>query len=319
MDSNVSKNTFFYKFFKLPPNPINLSLKELLKHYLWEAIELFKRQNNLDIDLNNLSKTIANKIILSQKLSTSNNLRVNLARYQLSGIVYRCAVAFPLAAACQLPPEIMAAKLIQLLPSISSKSVDSIDLKFAVCVESSGWIDFYLSNEATALWLEKATSIFPRQPELFTCSKIDRDLFFLQYVYARCIALLRLAARERLITLKDENFNDLVWCIATPNPIPWSYGNLGIWLTHPSERWLLTQLLTANDVSTLDEPQKWLDVSYSLGKAMLAFDADCRIWGQVLQQTPEKSIARLGLIALVQFWLQNFLITKLGIRSIKEL
>jgi hypothetical protein len=319
MDSNVSKNTFFYKFFKLPPNPVNLSLKELLKHYLWETIELLKEQNNLDIDLNNLSKTIANKIILSQKLSTQKNLSVSLARLKLSGIVYRCAVAFPVAAACQLPPEIMAAQLVQLLPSKPSKSVDSIDLKFAVRVQSSGWIDFYLSNEATALWLEKATSIFPQQPELSTCLKIDRDFFFLHYVYARCIALLRLAARERLITLKDENFNDLAWCIATPSPILWLDENLEILLTHPSERRLLTQLLTANDILTIDEPQQWLKISYSLGEVMLSFDADCRIWGEVLQQTPEKSIARLGLIALVQFWLQNFFITKLGIRSIKEL
>jgi hypothetical protein len=316
MDSNVSKNTFFYKFFKLPSNSINLSLKELLKHYLWETIELFKRQNNLDLDLNNLSKTIANKIILSQKLSTKKSLSVSLARHKLSGIVYRCAVAFPVAAACQLPPEMMAAKLVELLPSFPSKPVDSIDLKFAVRVESPGWIDFYLSNAATVLWLEQATSIFPQQPELLPRFKIDRDLFFLHYVYARCIALLRLAARERLITLKDENFNDLAWCIATPNPIPWNYEK---WLTHPSERWLLTQLLAANDILTLDEPEKWLEVAYSLGEAMLAFDADCRIWGEILQQTPKKSIARLGLIALVQSWLQNFFTAKLGIRSINEL
>ena len=327
MDSNVSRKTFFYKFFKLSSSATNLSLKQLLKAYLLEAIESFKLQQNLDLDLNNLSKTIANKIILlqsqAQKLSTKKVLPVGLSRLKLSGIVYRCAVAFPLTADCQLPPEIIAAKLISLLPSTPRKSVDSIDLKFVVRVVSPGWIDFYLSSEALALWLKRLIltwdrSTFPPIAISNCLVSSDDNLFFLQYVYARCISILRLAARERLMTLKDENFNCLTWCIFSPDKISWLDEDSKLWLAHPSEVYLLTQLLKSIDILADDESDKWLDAAFSLSEAMLTFDADCRIWGEVKQQTPELAIARLGLVALVQYLLQ-LLITKLGIQPLKEL
>jgi arginyl-tRNA synthetase len=328
MDSNVSKNTFFYKFFKLSSNPINLSLKELIKFYLLTAIKSLKLQQDVDIDLNILSNTIAKKIILlqsqSDKLSRKTVSTANLSRLKLSGLIYRSAIAFPLSAYSSLSPEIVAAKLIKLLPSSSSKFIDSIELKFAIRVISPGWIDFYLSSQATALWLEKLVleadvSSLSSNTGSFARPASQPDLFFLQYVYARCISLLRLAQREGSITLIDENFDHLTWSISSPNKISWLDDNSSLWLTHPAELYLLGQLLMTNDKLASGESENWVDLAYSLSEAMLSFDADCLIFGEVKQQTPEKAIARLGLVALVQYYLQKLLITKLKIEPLTEI
>ncbi|MEL6929298.1 MAG: hypothetical protein AAFO95_11765 [Cyanobacteria bacterium J06600_6] len=63
----------------------------------------------------------------------------------------------------------------------------------------------------------------------------------------------------------------------------------------------------------------WSQLALNLSEATAIFLADCRFLGGVKVQYPDLALARLGLIALVQLWLQKILVEKLNIAAPKSL
>ena len=140
----------------------------------------------------------------------------------------------------------------------------------------------------------------------------------MQYIHARYCSLLRLGEREKLITLKDDDFLKVVWHLEQPKPISWLDEEQNLWLTQIAEYNLLRQLLLVTD-SFAGESANWIKLAFSLSKMMTIFEAECRFLGEVKRKTPQKAIARLGLIALAQYWLQKILVEKLNIAAPTEL
>jgi len=329
MDNNVSKNTFSHKFFKLgfPDDKPTISVKQLLKYNLLKTLNLYRQKSNIGIELEFISIALDRKIILLQfpyrPLSSKAKPNSILSELQSAPVVYRCAIAFPLAQHCQLSPQMIAESLVDFLSLSATNSAPKAYLRLAIRAVYPGWIDFHLSDRYLAIWLEQSLIFLEEKLTLTSTSdrawpKNNQDLFPLQYVHARCCSLLRLGAREKLIVLKDGNFLDLVGHLAESKPIIWLDQSENFWLTHEAEYCLLRQLLTVVD-SFASESENWIKLAVNLSEAILTFEAECPIVGFVTQKTPNKAIARLGLIALVQYWLQKLLSEKIGVEALTEL
>ena len=327
MDHNVSKNTFSHKFLKLgfPDDKPSISVKELLKYNLRKTLNLYWQKSNIRSDLELISLALDRKITLLQSPYKASSLKTKpnsiLPELQSARVVYRCAMAFPLAQHCQLSPQMIAESLVDFLSLGATNPAPKSYLKLAIQAVYPGWIDFYLSDRSLAMWLEQSLIFIEEKLTIKSernFKKNNQDLFPLQYVHARCCSLLRLGAREKLIVLKDDDFLDLVGHLAEPNPITWLDESENFWLTHEAEYCLLRQLLTVVD-SLANESENWLKLAVNLSEAILTFEAECPIIGFVKQKTPDKAISLLGLIALVQYWLQKLLIEKIGVEALTEL
>ena len=343
MDSNVSKNTFFYKFIQLQLSQKNWAIEDLLKQDLLRTIDLYNQRQNIDIELPVIANKLEGKILLlrSSYLTSFFNDRQGQVNSKLpfTNFVYRCAIAFPLASYCQLSPQHIARELAQNMGLFSSSLTNAGCLEFAVVAHTSGYLDFYLKETSLAIWLERALDCLAKKsitspnyaPIYIEPPKNKHNLVPLQYVHSRCCSLLRLGEREKLIELSDyataypraRNFEYLIWHIAKPKSISWLDAEDRLWLSHQAEYDLLLQLLTVVDASgeitgspvadvksatrTTKNSGNWYKLAANLSEAMLIFDAECRIMGEIKQSFPQKAIARLGLIALVQYWLQQLL------------
>jgi hypothetical protein len=314
MDSNVSNTTFFYKFIKLQLSHKNWTLENLLRQNLLRTIDLYIQKQNIDIDLSVIAKALEHKILLlrsSTRCFDNFSARIN-SQLPFTNFVYRCAIAFPLASYCGLSPADLAGELVENMPGMDSSLTDR-DLELVIVAEDSGYLDFYLSELSVAIWLERSLLRLTAlsTPPIYAPIAIEPttssyNLVPLQYVHHRCCSLLSLGEREGLIELQDPNFEYLIWHIARPKTINWLDRERRLWLSLPSERELLGQLLTVADAST--KQFNWYKLALNLSQTMLVFDAECRITGEVKQNSPQKAIARLASIAFVQYWLQKLLI-----------
>lgn len=294
MDNQASRNTFSIKFLihnEIQQNLIRISLIENLR----QAIDLYCKTKNINIDLE------SNPTILERKIT--------LLFARSFHIVYRCAIAFPLAKYIGLSPSIIARELAAIIAAVALEP-EKDNLEFELTV-NLGVIDLYCTELTLARWLEYAVANLSRcQPLPFTSmspnTSTQRDLFFLHYAHARCCSWLRLGARENLIELSDRTFATLIWQIAQPQPLVWLDDAGKFYLTHRAEYRLLFQLLTAIETSA-NNTENWQKVALNLSEAMLVFEAQCRIFGAVRQNSPQLAIARLGLVALVQYYLQKLL------------
>ncbi|MBE9167269.1 anticodon-binding protein [Pleurocapsales cyanobacterium LEGE 06147] len=314
MDSKVSKNTFLHKFVKLHLAQCDLAIVNLLQQQLVKTIDLYQQSKNLTLKKEKLTKLIANTTIVRDS-----------SKQQPTEMVYRCAVALPLAHQFKLPPLEIAEELAQLLAIASYESPTVPYLEFTVRVLSPGWIDLALSDRSLAIWLQILVEEIQKgkgrrgDGKTGREGKDEQNLLPLQYVHARCCSLLRLGHQESLIELKEVLFSESSWQIVEPNPIPWLDLQGNFQLTHPSERRLLVQLFIVVDEFARLQQGNWRQLAQNLSEAMLAFTAECRIWGEVKQQKPQLARARLGIIALVQWYLQKLLQEKLSILAIAEL
>ena len=112
-----------------------------------------------------------------------------------------------------------------------------------------------------------------------------------------------MAEREKLFI-----FNE------SADSISWLDENCNLWIDGESELILLRQLFFITD-SFIDEHKKWHKLALDFSQAIAIFLAECRFLGEIRQQTPQKAIARLGLIALSQYWLQRILVEKLHVTA----
>ncbi|MGK7937888.1 MAG: DALR anticodon-binding domain-containing protein [Xenococcaceae cyanobacterium] len=341
MDINVSKNTLGHKFLKLNINRENLAVQKLLKQHILESIKVYQNLNQLNVEFEAIKGLIAHKITLC-----------DFGKISSLDIVYRCAIAFPLANYWHLSPFIVAQNLKEflLIGDVISETIPI--LIFAVKVVSPGWIDFYMSDRALAVWLDEVIQWISREqgsrgaaveaPKGFSSSfksgnppngllhrvgarrkgtstktggqgsrgaGENGSFFEIQYAHARCCSLLRLGHQEKLIKIKHEYSE---WTIVEPVTLSWVNAQGVFLLVHPAERCLLIQLLTVvEQLITPSQKVNWAKLAHNLSEVFLDFWTECRIYGEVQQKTPDLAKARLGLVALVQHFLDRILRYKL--------
>lgn len=205
------------------------------------------------------------------------------------------------------------------------QNLTSVNLLTDISVQvlPSGLIYFELTERGIALWLQYLINSPPMlqhsaPPDVETQSL--PSLFAVQYAHARCCSLLRLAAREKLITL--EVGHGLMFLAVAPDPLPWlEDGKLRTF--SPQERALITQLFGLLDhlYSECDRRSKinWQKAALALTQTWENFYNCCRIWGEVKTDNINLAQARLGLLLIVQRMLCLLLQEKLDIFAPLEL
>lgn len=259
-----------------------------------------------------------------------------------SRIVYRSAIAFKLAPLAQRPALDIANQLVASFPTSNQNTTESMCLDFSVEVVSPGWINFRLSEQSLATWLQHLVEISSlgdgKQAEMGSLEMLDRNhreqldkgqksrqnLFLLQYAHARCCSVLRLAHQQGLIKLRDLDFKTL--SLIEPHPIPWlnddhqtNTGQMRLQLVHPAERCLITQILDLLDEISDSEQRHLAKLAIALYNAFENFYSSCRIWGEVKTQTPKLAQARLGLVGVTQVSLRSLLQDQLSVPAPLEL
>lgn len=304
MNNDVSKNTFSVNFFKLQnikQNPIAKSLTQNLR----QAIDLYWQSKDIANDLKLIHNLLDRKIILLLAPS--------------SKIVYQCTVAFPLAKYVDLSPTIVARELVALFLVAFRQSKASWQFKVTI---TAGQIDFWWQDLALACWLNWAiarSKICQSEQNalLAEINSMPSHLFPVQYAHARCCSWLRLAEREDLLVLRKPTDSMPIWQITQPNSIDWFDAANNFYLTHPSEYRLLFGLIQT--LAESSNETNWLKIALYLSEAMLAFEAECQIFGEIKQKHPQHVIARLSLLALVQYCLQKLLNNKFKVVALTEL
>ncbi len=337
MDSNVSKNTNSHNLSKIPLNQEKptISVKYLLKQQLLSICDLYQQKFNVQIEPEFLVSLLEQKIALAsskiRQLSPRNNTSEMLSEIQSIPIVYSCPLGLCLASYLQISRSIVTDNLKELPILKQNHPAAESELRLHVEILSSGWLNCYLDSRTIVTWLEGSLSLLTTKnnpiddqssstaAQVYPLSKTPDDLFPALYIHARCCSLLRLAARENLIILQND-LEQLGWQLRHPQLISWSDQDHNLWLTEPSAYDLLRQLLMVTDafVSNSDH-NNWFKIALSLSRTTAIFLVDCRFLGEVQKQYPQKAIARLGLIALVQYWLQRILREKLQVIAPTEL
>ncbi len=331
MDSNVSKNTNSHKFFKLRLNQetIGISVKNLLKQELLLILDLYQQNLNIPLNLEFISLVLERKISLYPsnrpwllRQNPENHFsQLDFSQLDFVPIIYSCPVGLFLAPQLQMSPTTIVEQLAYLLTAKQANIDVEQELILDLEITSSGWLNFVLEPQFIITWLER--SLFWINHDLLTPTVLTDlaqhsvNLFPIQYIHGRCCSLLHLGAREKLIILKvilEENLGQIGWHIEQPSAILWSG------LSTSAEYAVLRQLLIVTDswVRHADN-HNWAKIALGLSLDTEIFLAECRFLGEIRQHNPQKAIARLGLIALVQYWLQRILLEKLKIAAPREL
>ena len=318
MVSNVTKNTFFYKFFKLNLLGENLSLKQLIQQEILKAIAIYQEQHS---DINNwqqITISLPQKIVLLPLQKSSQ------------AAVYRCVIARALADLASASPFLVASDLVSLLTLLTAKYSFEESLQIAVTITDSGLIDFHIwksgistviENRNLVIWLNRLVKNFSTKTPidksyLFRERRNSDKLFSLQYIYGRCNSLLNLGARERLISLITDRDLYLRWQISQPSSLKWGDRENRLFFACHSEYELIWQICWIIDCSSDRQPYKlerWLKFSPEIGQIWLNFTAECNFCGAAKQNNIDLAIARLGLIALFHWCLEAILIFQLKI------
>ncbi|MCY7385823.1 MAG: hypothetical protein LH628_25310 [Microcoleus sp. CAN_BIN18] len=226
-------------------------------------------------------------------------------------VLYVSAIALKWAKTWQQTPQAIAAQLVETLEPLCCPN-------FTVKVTAAGIIEFELTDAGLAFWLQRLAQTKLPIPESQILSPVvcaDR-LFPIQYSHARCCSLLRMAHRDRLISIAQPDVATApqIWSLTAPNPIPWVDEGDRLRLVHPAERNLISQLITVLDnLAPIfgnfrhEKPVNYLTIANSLSQAFQTFYSQCRIWGEVKTETPKLAQARLGLVLATQSLLRFIL------------
>lgn len=316
MVSNVTKKTFFSKFFKLNYFQENLSLKQLIQWEMLKAIAIYQEQHSEINNWQQIVTSLSEKIILLPPQNSS------------WALVYRCIIALPLANLAKLSPLLVARQLVSLLPSKTEKTVVEEGLEVAVAVAKSGWIDFYICDRIISeqhqernliIWLDRLVvgmSAQSNQKMLRLSIKKGKKttkLFPLQYIYGRCNSLLKLGEREGLISLEAQKCQYLRWQIKQPSPLNWIDYQGNLCLFCPQAKDLLWQICLIMDYLADSKEyslEHWKKFTYKMSEVWLNFIANCGFCGEIQQRNPSVATARLGLISLTHWCLQGILLSQ---------
>jgi arginyl-tRNA synthetase len=203
-------------------------------------------------------------------------------------IVYKSAIAFKLAHLCQ---ETLTEIVTQVVGGLPNHPND-----FSIEVVSPGWIYFRWSDLGVARWLEYLINL----PQINRLEGINRDftahnLMPLQFAHARCCSILRLAKAQGLIQI------DLSCRISAT--IPW-FNSQGQWyLTNPYEAKAIAALVDLvdflQDLTQVSEANL-LKSGMKLADSFFAFEAHCRIFGEINSLNRDLCHSRLALVAAVK-------------------
>lgn len=254
-----------------------LSIQKLIQYKLAEFLTLKKISNNL-IDINNIVVEILNK------------------KYE-DKFIYKSPFCLQIAKFNRQNPQDIAQEFVNLW-------VDFLDLQ--VSISSNNWLEFTIGDRFVEIWLQKLSTIkLSNFNQHLNENKLD---FKLYYTHARCCSLLHSAHRDNLIQLKNIDFSQRVWLWDKPDLIPYNFC-----LNFKHEKNLIRQLMIIVDAIYDDKKSNWLKLASDFSDVILDFERNCRIWGEVKAQNLALSHARLGLIALAQFYFQWILEQQLGV------
>ena len=159
-------------------------------------------------------------------------------------VLYVSAIALKWAKTWQQTPQAIAAQLVETLEPLCCPN-------FTVKVTTAGIIEFELTDTGLAIWLQRlAQTKLPVPESRISSPVVDADrLFPIQYSHARCCSLLRMAHRDRLISIAQPDVATApqIWSLTAPNPIPWLDKGDRLRLIHPAECNLISQLIAVLD------------------------------------------------------------------------
>ncbi|NEQ22116.1 MAG: hypothetical protein F6K28_23550 [Microcoleus sp. SIO2G3] len=219
-----------------------------------------------------------------------------LRRYKADWpICYDSAIALKLAVCQQRSPSTIAQQI---------TAACAIEGNWQTHITSSGLIRFQCSEPEIADYLQQLLSVQDDRTMLELhpdCSIPADSLFRVQYVHARCCLLLRSAVREG-------------WLPSSPLPVlPWLTDTGELRLQHRFERQTIGFLLDAVDaIATLQTGDRLWKQAVGLSRSLDAFQAACRIWGEVKASDMVLAQARLGLTWAGQMLLRA-LLDRLGL------
>jgi arginyl-tRNA synthetase len=224
-------------------------------------------------------------------------------------IIYKSPLCLQIAKIEGENPHVMAEKIVNLW--VNSKKLAPLDLQ--VKISGDGWLEFIIGDRLLEKWLQELPKIeFPPQPHFVTKNQVDFQLY---YAHARCCSLLRSAHQAQLIQLKTLDFSQSIWLWDQPESIPYHCGCLKF----RYEKKLIFHLTTIVDAIDEQKESNWLKLASDFAKVILDFERYSRIFGEVKRENPALSQARLGLIALAQFYFQWIIEQKLGAIAPSEL
>jgi hypothetical protein len=258
-------------------------------------------------------------------------------------VSYKCALALQLAPRWGISPVEIAEKLVselnnsQLLNNLNSLNKQSLDQTFLDIqpqIIDQGIINLRVSDRSLAQWLEQLR--LQSSPDRENNPQNDPGVInhlLIQSAHARCCSLLRLAAREKLIQLQDQSQEQLQhelldpWQICLPSEIPWLDDQGKFRLIIPQEQYLVNLLVNlvdefdSNQDSAKDRKsiQKWLKLATEISLGFAHFDRYSQIFGETSLNNLPTAQARLGLIAITRWGLQELLVTYLGAIAPSEL
>lgn len=212
-----------------------------------------------------------------------------------TGLLYVSAIALKIAPFSPQPNENIA----QILQSYL---IQDFPLKLnEIRINPPGWIYFDLHQQVMENWLDQWVKFY-KSADIYSdivtdteakqspnYNQIDSDMIWkIQYIYARCCSLLRLAQTQGLIT-KDTWIENIDW----------------LKLVHPAEKSLFAQLSGMVDSYPNILQSQWSQ----LDQTFADFYSQCRIFGAVMTENPILAQSRLGLlvatISVLKFLLQN--------------
>ncbi len=327
MDNNVAKNRFFSRSIQLDLILAQISLKQVILKQLRDTIALYRTDNSIDNNLEQVLTSLPDKVILPDNS-------------ELPSLVYCCAIAFPLANLWGLPSLQVAQELVSLLTINIQESTADFSLQFTIRAIKNGLIEFVLSDRYVGLWLSgiwewglgeqerlreqgeqgergSPKGLAPLRSASRGEGEIgDYNIFPVQYVHNRCCSLLRLGEREGLISLQDGDFPKDTWQITNPTPFKYYcdenidycyesaelnlFRKISLFIDYLGDR---TKNESRQECNSQDFPTL-VQLALNLSDACLKLIAACRIFGSVAQEKRDLAIARLGLIAIVQKCLQ---------------
>ena len=334
MDSNVPKNTNSHNLFKLgvEREKVGISIKNLLKQELLLILNSDRHKFNLQIEPKSFISILENKINLPNFRKHSAKQKQNITyppAAKFVPIVYSCPIGLLLAAYQRHTPQIIMQQIKQLLSAEGANINLELPL-ILIRIVDRGWINFYFDSKFMAAWLErsliwhwqKITGDRQLNQKICSLENSALDLFPVQYIHARCCSLLNLAVRENLISISVDDLW-IVKPIAT-KAFTWLDEQNNLWFKETAERNLMQQLSVVADFwvkeisdreDRKESDRQWTKLALNLSQATAVFLADCRFLGEVKEKYPQLAIARLGLISLVQLWLQRILKDKFAVAA----
>ncbi|MBD2076944.1 hypothetical protein H6F86_24270 [Phormidium sp. FACHB-592] len=278
-----------------------------------------------------VATTIVDRVTTEQEERSSLDQIVRAIPFKRASksipFVYVCAIAHRLATPSQ-PAALIAAQLVDaLLQPLPIPEEDSLS-GIVVQPTAIGLLQFELSDRAIASWLDRLlTKALPQQSWVRLTSTERQMLlptaaiFEVQYAYARCCSLLRLAHSEGLITLDRLDVAPLAWRVVNPPSVPWLTSTAQLCLNHPVDRRLLGYLVEALDCLSNESPhrvQQSLRSAQAIAQAMQAFHRVHPLWRKTGTE-PNLVVSQLGLLLATQRILYVLLADGLNLQPVVEL